>query len=133
MEYPKWSDDLKIGLPEIDAQHQLLFAIFDDLNAAIKWGEGDNVLEEIFQRLEEYVKHHFHDEEAYMREIRYPKIEQHIEEHQQLLLRLKMLGKRKDKREPIDPKGVSFFLNEWITEHITSSDKLIGEFAKARR
>lgn len=126
-----WTVDLSVGLHAIDSQHKQLFALSRALHEAILDGQGREAVKETFDALTDYVKRHFTEEEDYMRAIDYPDIRQHMAQHEQLLLRCRMLWERDRLNQPIDPNGVAFFLGEWLTGHIIGSDKAIGEYARS--
>jgi len=128
MQILKWSNNLSIGVEPIDEQHKELFAIFDDLRAAIDNDRGNEMVEEVFIRLENYVHRHFADEEAYMRYVNFPALEAHMAEHEQLLLRLRMLRSRNLRDRSVSAGDIAHFLQEWVVEHVSTSDRMIGEF-----
>lgn len=133
MTHPQWTEELSIGLHDIDSQHKQLFAISEALHTAILSGQGKEAVKETFKKLEVYVNKHFAEEEDYMLSIDYPDTEKHITQHEQLLLRLQMLWALNNRHKPIKPEGVAFFLDEWIVEHLSTSDKAIGDFVRSRR
>ena len=80
---------------------------------------------------DEYTKTHCRDEEKYMESIKYPEIEAQKKAHAYFEEELARL--RKDFME----SGVNLLLMvkankmivDWLTKHISSMDKKIGEFA----
>lgn len=132
MSYPDWAIVLDIGEPVIDKQHKQLFAIANDLMAAIGRGEGEAALKDVFERLKAYTRYHFTEEEAFMERIGYPDRDAHVAEHVLLLIRVNTLWRLIENDQIITPDGVSLFINDWIVEHIMHKDALIGEYARAR-
>lgn len=133
MGYDDRAKVLNIGLPILDEQHKRLFAIFDDLLAAIVEGQGEEILKDIFDRLKAYTEEHFRDEEAYMKEIGFPDLEAHADEHILLLTRVNTMWRLIKGGETISPKSVSLFVSEWISDHILQKDVAIGEYARSRK
>jgi len=127
----EWTEDLSVGLPKIDDQHKQLISIYNDMFSAIDRNEGDEALDDIFRRLKAYTESHFKDEETYMQSIGYPNLGEHASEHVLLLVRVQMMWNLSQNDEIIQPDGVAHFLREWISEHVSTSDKQIGEFARA--
>lgn len=126
-----WKDVLDIGFPRLDEQHKELFAISSELMDAIAEGKGEEELKATFDRLKAYTELHFREEEAYMKEIGFPDLEEHAAEHSLLLVRVNTLWRLIQSGEPISPKGVSLFISEWIAGHIMEKDARIGRFAKS--
>jgi len=127
----EWTEDLSVGLPEIDNQHKQLISIYNDLFSAIERNEGEVILGNIFKRLKEYTDSHFKDEEAYMQSIGYPMLGEHASEHILLLVRVQMMWNLSKHDKTIEPDGVAHFLREWIVDHVSTSDRQIGEFARS--
>ncbi|BDQ33558.1 bacteriohemerythrin [Pseudodesulfovibrio portus] len=133
MEHPQWTERLSVGLDAIDAQHKQLFAISEALHSALLSGQGKEAVKKAFKDLEAYTTRHFTEEEDFMRSIGYPDIEAHKTQHEQLLLRCRMLWNLDRRNDPIKPEGVAFFLAEWLDEHVSTSDKAIGDFVRSRK
>jgi len=128
----EWNERLATGLELIDEQHKTLFAISNDLLAAIGRNEGEAALADIFNRLKEYTRYHFKAEEALMAEMDYPHRSRHAEEHALLLARVDALWRLISNGETISARNVSFFLSDWIVSHIMEKDGAIGGYANSR-
>ena len=76
-----WSDELKIGVPEIDAQHMMFFDCQKKLVDAASQESNCAAVQEILDFLETYTVEHFRAEEEYMQRHKCSKIQAHIEEH----------------------------------------------------
>ncbi len=71
MELP-WTNDLKVGIRDIDSQHRELFVRINKLRTAMGQGRGKEGINRTLRFLEEYVVEHFLNEERYMRTSNYP-------------------------------------------------------------
>ena len=87
---------------------------------------------QLFDFLDDYTKQHFHDEEMYMQNIRYPEIEVQKTAHKKFIADLAKL-----KTEYQTSGGnISLIINanqmiiDWLTKHISNMDKKIGAYAK---
>ncbi len=122
-EFISWSDDLSVGIEEIDEQHKVLVGLLNELNQAIRERHGNEVCIEILDRLVDYTRIHFAVEESLMRIFEYPDYENHKAEHEELVE--EVLSMRREVVE--DERKVSFkllhFLKMWLTQHIMDSDK----------
>ena len=82
--------------------------------------------------LDEYTKQHFRDEEAYMEEIRYPGLDAQKKAHASFVDELSKLKKNYNE----GGGNILVIINanrmviNWLTNHIRSMDKKIGEFVK---
>lgn len=132
MKHLKWTEDLHVGLPSIDAQHKELFDMANSLVTAIEQGKGREVLKDIFNRLKDYTRFHFQEEEAYMLEVGYPEYDAHSAEHAILMVRANTLWRMIQTDEDISPEGTSIFLREWIANHIMREDVKIEKYSKSQ-
>lgn len=122
-----WRDDYLIGHPEIDAQHQHLFALLDKLFTAVCSGTGAQVVEEVIDELVAYTRHHFVVEESLMRELNYPALEKHRQDHQQLLEAVNSKMTKLRRGEKVMSIDLLEFMNDWLCRHILSGDMQFKE------
>lgn len=130
MDAVKWSADLSVGVDAIDNQHKQLFAIIGELQAAIAKGRGQKQMHLILEKLIAYTETHFAAEEAFMREIGFPEVDNHAIEHVQLVLKVRRFQDRLRRERITMP--VMQFLNYWLKNHIMASDLEYGRFAANR-
>lgn len=121
--FVEWSNELSVGIEEIDAQHQILVELLNEIHQAIQQRQGIEVARHIIDRLDEYARVHFAVEESLMRILNYPEYEQHREDHDRLI---EQLGELRVKLE--EGKGslnfeLAHFLKLWLTKHIMEVDK----------
>ena len=129
----KWTPNLSVGVDFIDQQHKRLLEKASQLLEAGQKGEGKEFMLQMLDFLSEYTKTHFRDEEKYMESIKYPELEAQKKAHAYFEQELAQL--RKDYTE----SGGSLVLlvkankmiDDWLTKHISSMDKKIGEYAAA--
>jgi hemerythrin len=96
-------------------------------------GEGKGFMLQMLDFLSEYTKTHFRDEEKYMESIKYPELEAQKKAHAYFEQELAQL--RKDYTESGGSLVLLVKANkmivDWLTKHISSMDKKIGEYAAA--
>lgn len=127
----EWDSSLETGQSAVDAQHQALVQLFNQLidaeNAA---DEGD--AHEALERLTEYVLVHFSAEETLMEQYGYPneRIADHVAEHSRLTetTRDLVLDYRAGRLTTLEP--IVQVLYAWLTEHIEHSDRALVEFMR---
>ena len=72
MAFMDWTDEFSVGIPEIDADHQQLLKLLNDLHEAVETKAGDEVLEKVLDALLLYVSYHFAHEEGLFLRTKYP-------------------------------------------------------------
>lgn len=133
----QWTEDLSVGVEEIDNQHKELFRRINSLVDAIKKAECKLVIDGVIKFLEEYAIIHFTEEEGYMVRHGYPEYPQHKAQH---AIYLKALADVKEQAAQPRIQGGSYELSvttnqvvvDWIIAHIAKVDKKLGEFLRAR-
>lgn len=129
----KWTPNLSVGVDFIDEQHKGLFEKASQLFEAGQKGEGKEFMLQMLDFLSEYTKTHFRDEEKYMESIKYPELEAQKKAHDYFEKELAQL--RKDYTESGGSLVLLVKANkmivDWLTKHISSMDKKIGEYAAA--
>ncbi|MGE4508983.1 MAG: bacteriohemerythrin [Eubacteriaceae bacterium] len=123
-----WTKDLSVGVDSIDAQHQQLFKMADELFDAGKAGKSKEKVGELLTFLGNYTKQHFADEEAYMKRINYPGLAEQQTAHKAFISELGKLQAEYEK----SGSNISVIINanqmvvDWLTKHISGMDKKIG-------
>nr|WP_169433124.1 bacteriohemerythrin [Maridesulfovibrio zosterae] len=125
----KWSNDLLLGIPSIDAEHRVLVRYAEDFQTALQEGQGHEAISRLFDRLLEYTTSHFAREEAFMQKREYPDIEIHMKEHRRITREVMELNR--DKRY-IFPDSVDSFLQDWIINHINNTDRKYVKYLAAK-
>lgn len=125
-----WEERYSIGVPELDEQHQHLFALLykmldmDKMEPALALKR----LPDILQQLNEYAAYHLLFEESLMKK----HLEQdayvvaHITEHRTYWQRLAEFEQRLASGDTHAVHGLVVFLDYWWTHHIQSTDRELG-------
>ena len=66
-----WTEELSVGIPAIDEQHQKLITLINELHRAIESGKGHEKLERIVDELLVYTREHFGYEEGIFTRVNY--------------------------------------------------------------
>lgn len=129
----KWTPDLSVGVDHIDEQHKIWFEKANGLFEAGKERRAQDYINTMIDFLDEYTKKHFKDEEIYMEEIGYPELAAQKRAHASFIQDLAKL--KKDFNESGGNITVIINANKmvlnWLTNHIKSMDKKIGEYVKS--
>ena len=115
----EWTPDLSTGVPLLDEHHKIVFQWLAELESA---SADQRTLFGVYAitRLKHYIRDHFTAEEALMRSVSYPWLEEHAAAHAEFRARLGELQIRSI-QEDISAATVKF-LNEWLTHHIATID-----------
>jgi hemerythrin len=127
-----WKPSFTIGVTELDVQHKMLFKRAARFEGAVHAREPIFRLEELFTFLADYVGAQFAAEEQLMRDVGYPELAEHAQEHSEFKRRLQSLVPQLESEEDStallpELRGLLHF---WLTDHVTSRDQRIGDFLK---
>ena|SRR5690554_3784840 len=127
----KWRDDYKIGVPEIDEQHEKLFEIcgraYDLLKNEIYLDKYDKIME-IIDELKQYTIYHFKYEEEYMKKIGYKRLLSQKVAHDDFVEKIKNIDlKSIDLKQDTAIMDILDFVVKWIENHILREDKRITQ------
>jgi hemerythrin len=123
-----WTDALSVGIDAIDAQHRVLVDLVNEMHDAMVRNYGNQVVDDILTRLAEYARIHFALEEGLMRMQGYPRLEEHKQEHLDLISRLNDLRARFDSGNTKLSMELMDLLKFWLTTHIMESDQHYARF-----
>mgnify|MGYP000012728623 CR=1 FL=1 len=119
------------GIEMIDSEHQQLFnyanEVYELLQQEFIPDKYDNIIQ-ILEKLRDYTKKHFADEEAYMEAIQYKKIFTQKVQHQNFINKLDELDFNTLSEQENQDKIVADILNfltDWLVHHILEVDTRI--------
>ncbi|MDH4322182.1 MAG: bacteriohemerythrin [Desulfobulbaceae bacterium] len=118
----QWKDKHSVGIAEIDAQHQRMFAIMNELNDAMSTEKAKSVLEGILERLIQYTATHFVTEERLMNEFGFSGHDSHRRVHEQLAAKVRAFQADFHQGRVAMSIDVMHFLMEWLEQHILGTD-----------
>jgi hemerythrin-like metal-binding protein len=129
MAFFEWDDSITLGIPIIDEQHEALFDWINNLDEAIKRGDGSEAVEELIWKLITYVTEHFCEEELLMLSCNYPDLAVHRKEHDQFVDRLREMQLNVNDGHEMG-KSVLVFLVDWLIHHIKQTDQGYSRFIR---
>jgi hemerythrin len=128
-QFVEWTDDLSVGIDEIDEQHKGLVAVINRLfDETIVHQADASVLDAILNELVEYTIIHFAVEESLFRIFDYPDTETHTRHHNDLKHEVTELQKKLKSGEVKINTELLMFLKKWLQNHIIQEDKKYGPF-----
>ncbi|PNV84380.1 MAG: non-heme iron protein, hemerythrin family [Sulfurimonas sp.] len=122
-----WNEKYKIGIKSVDSQHKKLFMLVNrlyDLNEATTSKEE---VRSILYDFSTYMQTHFDEEEEFMRSIKYNKLEEHKQLHQNLVDNLASIIKTHATLNIIKSK-MKIISKRALIAHIVKEDTKIIDF-----
>ncbi len=121
---------MSVNIDEIDRQHKELVEIINSLFDAMKVAKGYDLLEEVLNKLIDYVHYHFDTEETYFDKYEYPEAKTHKNEHryftEQVIDLKRLFTEGKLTQNDGDTQltvGLWKLLKEWFVNHVLIFDK----------
>lgn len=129
----EWSDAYRIGIDEIDEQHQGFFAASHQLYETILNREGKGGVIEAVTFMRGYAETHFSAEEDFMRKHDYPDLAAHLRQHVAFMRHLDVL--ENDLRtfgpsQELADRALDM-TQDWLIDHIADEDVLYALHVKA--
>ena len=117
-----WTQDLAIGIPVIDGQHQRIVEYINQLDMLKHDAASAEVVADVLQNLVDYTLSHFAFEETLMEEAGYPFINAHKKVHQLFARRVGSFQELARSGEDITDE-LLHTLKAWLVNHIKRDDK----------
>lgn len=128
----EWTEGLSAGFEEIDNQHKELISLIQKLFVTVDRKESLQQVGMATDFLREYIVQHFQMEERYMEAYGYAGRDNHKAQHQKFIEDFEAHQERfylniADYHMALEIKG---WLYNWLVNHITKTDKALGEFLR---
>lgn len=120
-----WTKDLELGLPLIDGQHRKLVGHLQDLERATRLGRPMSEVTQCIEFLTAYTAEHFHTEERFLSERRYPGLEEHKAQHATFKANVAKAAQAVQTRlaEEQSVKLIQSMVVHWYLDHIRGTDQ----------
>jgi len=132
MAFMPWTQDLELGLAEIDRQHHWLVdltnALYDEISRP---DPRPQVVGQVLEGLVDYTYNHFVAEEVLLLQYGYPETEDHRAEHDAFTSTATKLLLRFEAGERVEQEALEF-LKQWLVHHICQVDRAYAPFLKAQ-
>lgn len=128
----RWTEVYQVNIAILDQQHQELFSIVNELEQALRVGEGNAALDGILDRLVTYAGLHFAAEESLMERHEFPGLSTHRIRHEMFRTRLMTFLERHRTANTGVAVELLLFLQAWLKRHVLQTDKLYSAFLNAR-
>lgn len=125
-----WDEVLSVENDEIDNDHRILVDLFNLLGRSVLAGEDRQYVEVLLEELIRCTAWHFCHEERLMLKAGYGDLEEHRQEHLDLMDSVRDLQREILKTGKLEEQEFEF-LEQWLTGHILAADMKFGEFLVA--
>jgi len=125
-----WDNSYKTGHQAVDAQHQQLFGLVNELHDAIVSRKDKDVLIPTLEKLAKYTIEHFQTEEGLMSSVQYPNLVTHRLKHQALTKEVRELMDKYRTGKAVLSLTLSAFLAKWLQHHIKEDDFALVQYLK---
>jgi len=125
----KGSEDIGVGVREIDTEHDLLLGVVRALEKAVDTAPRTQV-EALLQQLSEFTRVHFATEEIMMRLYAYPEFARHQLEHARLVEQIEQVRSEFAQGHVQPTRSFAAALHHWFTDHVRSHDVALARFVR---
>jgi len=123
-----WNKSFELGIEQFDDHHRRLVGLLNKMYDDFAAGTSQESLESVLDELVDYATYHLAAEEHWMKEQRYPELQQHQEEHKGFSNRIVEIQKDYHGRKAKLSLEVLIYLKEWLSDHILKTDAAYGQF-----
>ena len=124
-----WEPRFETGDASVDFDHQVLFALMQELHCSDTEDVDRTRLREIVIDLVRYANRHFATEESLMANCGYPGIHEHRAAHDHLRSEVSLMATR----ERLDCLELCLFAYDWLVGHIIAVDMPMIEHVRLMR
>ncbi|MGB0127266.1 MAG: bacteriohemerythrin [Rhodocyclaceae bacterium] len=124
----QWDDSYRVGIEEIDRQHQALVEMINIIDAAVSEGVAAAVVAKLLSDLRAYTRYHFAAEEQLMLEGNCDPehLRAHLRQHRDFERSLSQIRRAYDVSGPAVAGSLLEFLLNWLKSHMLASDLEMG-------
>ncbi|MDQ7250803.1 bacteriohemerythrin [Dongia sedimenti] len=128
----QWDATLAGLSSTIDAEHQGVMKLINDLYAAVNQGAGAADISSAFDAMMRYTQDHFDHEAALMQTRSYPDFDKHRKQHESFVKRLNRLHEEYRGGRGQAGSDLLNLLASWWQSHISTSDTQLAEFMRGK-
>lgn len=122
------TEDISVGLPELDGEHSVQMGLLTALRQAVVTDQDTASANTILEQLSAYTNAHFMAEQLLMRLHAYPHYDEHVEEHSRLIEKMQALQEAQTAGTIKPTVEAMNALSEWLVRHTQGSDRKLGRY-----
>jgi len=118
----EWKEEFKIGIEEVDFEHQELIELINESFAEVQRTNSSFAVMDFLGEIFEQISAHFALEEKVMKSLRYDGYEEHKRDHERLLDTIRDIMDDYLFVQEIDEKVFGQQLRDWFVNHFSTHD-----------
>jgi len=122
-----WDEVLSVENEEIDNDHRILINLFNLLGRSVLSGASREYVELVLEELIRCTAWHFSHEERLMMLSGYGGLEEHRQEHRELMESVREIQEEILRSGKLEEREFEI-LEQWLTGHILAADMEFGEY-----
>ena len=127
----QWNESMSVGVPLIDDDHRAVIHLINRLHESVSADDAYDVLDNLLNRLIDYIDIHFIREERVMEACAYLETVSHKEEHGEFVNYVHGLRERFTVETAPEFTGdLADFLKGWLNHHILIQDMAYRTYAE---
>ena len=132
MGFITWTDELSVGLDEIDDQHKELVKMINQFYDDIANKSSTDNIVALIGKMADYTVYHFKTEEDYFANFNYEFTEEHKQAHAGFVSKVLDVQEKIRSGKLVVSFEITGFLRDWLREHIMGSDRKYIDLFKAK-
>ncbi len=124
----EWREEFRIGVEEVDHEHQELIGLINSLHAALDENHSADRVEAFLGEIYANISSHFALEEKVMRARRYDELAGHKSDHERLLDDLRDMMDEQAGGATLDEERLGARLAQWFSSHFQTHDARLHRF-----
>jgi hemerythrin-like metal-binding protein len=130
----QWSEEMSVGIDELDEDHKQLIAIINRLAENRGKASRVGVVRQCLLALRRYAELHFAREERVMRACDYPMLSGHSATHKAFVARVREVNARFEAAPEAEARAIDKdlldYLTQWLKNHILHEDMAYRPYAE---
>lgn len=119
----EWDPSYNVGIESIDEDHMRLVETMNLLHEGIMEGKRVAAMQKTLQMLLNYTREHFGKEEDLLRRAKYPRLNEHIEEHSRFVAKVTEYLETFLQGKTAFSLQLLNFMKNWLLSHILTEDR----------
>jgi len=125
-----WEGSNEVFIPEIDAEHRILFRMIDELRRMIKAGGDPAGVKAGIRALSSEMDAHFGHEERMMGDSAFWGATWHKRQHGTARKHLRNASRADEKGDAAKAEREMTALGSWLNDHTSIADRILGAFLR---
>jgi hemerythrin len=126
-----WAKALADAHARMHTEHEIERHLLDDLERAVAERAQAGQVHELLRQLVEHTNLHFLSEQLVMRQLAYPGLEAHEQEHDDLMAQARQLQQHVEAGEVEPTLRFIAAMRHWLTAHMAGKDQALARYLAA--